>query len=129
VHAVIGRRRHVVALALAAAALVAECADSGSHPSQPSASSGAARHRPFFPQCGGVSDQAVAELTRVSGLVNTAQNSVGCQWLVHGSIHGPYFSFSLKYTVHSMKSSENWSPISHRLSPNVTSLLVAMKPS
>ena len=84
----------MVALALAAAALVAGCSASGSHPSQPSAPSGAAHRGPFFPRCGGVSDQTVAELTRVSGLVKTAQNSVGCQWLVHGSIHGPYFSFS-----------------------------------
>lgn len=30
----------------------------------------------------------------MSGLVNTAQNSVGCQWLARGGIMGPHFSFS-----------------------------------
>ena len=28
------------------------------------------------------------------GLVNTAQNSVGCQWLTGGSILGPHISFT-----------------------------------
>ena len=47
-----------------------------------------------FPQCGGISDQTMAEQTRVSGLVNTAKNSVGCQWLAGGGILGPHFSFT-----------------------------------
>lgn len=51
-------------------------------------------HGPFFPECGGISDQTVSELTRVTGLVNTARTSVGCQWLVNGSIMGPHFSFT-----------------------------------
>ena len=51
-------------------------------------------HGPFFPQCGGITDQTVAQLTQVTGLVNTAQNSVGCQWLAGGGILGPHFSFS-----------------------------------
>lgn len=51
-------------------------------------------HGPFFPECGGVSDQEVTKLTRVPGLVNTAKTSVGCQWLSGGSILGPHFSFS-----------------------------------
>jgi hypothetical protein len=90
------RRRDVVAVALAAAALAGGCSDSDNHPaaSPPTAAAHHTRHGPFFPECGGVSDQTVSRLTRVSGLVNTAQNSVGCQWLVHGSIRGPYFSFS-----------------------------------
>jgi Protein of unknown function (DUF3558) len=33
-------------------------------------------------------------LTQVTGLVNTAKNSVGCQWLAGGGILGPHFSFS-----------------------------------
>jgi len=33
-------------------------------------------------------------VTGVSGLVTTARNSVGCQWLVGGSILGPHFSFT-----------------------------------
>lgn len=51
-------------------------------------------HGPAFPECGGVSDQTVAQLTNVSGLVVTARNPMGCQWLVRGSIDGPWFSFS-----------------------------------
>ena len=47
-----------------------------------------------FRECGGISDQTVAEQTRVTGLVNTAQNSVGCQWLPGGGILGPHFSFT-----------------------------------
>ncbi len=89
------------ALALAVATLIpviAACSNSGSGPNQSPESSGgpsaASHHGPFFPQCGGVSDQTVTQLTRVAGLVNTAQNSVGCQWLASGAIVGPHFSFS-----------------------------------
>ncbi len=49
---------------------------------------------PFFPECGGVTDQTLAQQTRVTGLVNTARNSVGCQWLQGGGILGPHFSFT-----------------------------------
>jgi hypothetical protein len=94
-------RRNVAALALAAATListVASCSDSGSKPSSPTQASGPAsgegHHGPFFPQCGGISDETVTNLTKVSGLVGTAQNSVGCQWLAGGGILGPHFSFS-----------------------------------
>ncbi|MGH3578090.1 MAG: DUF3558 domain-containing protein [Mycobacterium sp.] len=94
-------RRNVTALALAAATLVtmvAACSDSGSNQPSSTESSGPAsaqgHHGPFFPQCGGVSDETVTNLTKVSGLVNTAQNSVGCQWLAGGGILGPHFSFS-----------------------------------
>lgn len=54
----------------------------------------AVSHGPFFPQCGGVSDEEVIKQTRVPGLVNTAKTSVGCQWLAGGSILGPHFSFT-----------------------------------
>ena len=94
-------RRKVAALALAAATLIAmaaACSDSGSNQSQSTgtsaSASGEGRHGPFFPQCGGISDQTVTQLTRVTGLINTAQNSVGCQWLAGGGILGPHFSFS-----------------------------------
>jgi hypothetical protein len=94
-------RRNVAALALAAATLVpavAACSHSGSDQSQSTESSGPAsgqgHHGPFFPQCGGVSDETVTKLTQVTGLVNTAKNSVGCQWLAGGGILGPHFSFS-----------------------------------
>jgi Protein of unknown function (DUF3558) len=97
-------RRNVTALAAAASALtiliptVAGCSGSGDHnpgassPSGPG--SGEGHHGPFFPICGGVSDQTVIEQTKFSGLVNTAKNSVGCQWLAGGGISGPHFSFS-----------------------------------
>ena len=58
----------------------------------PSASGGT--HGPLFPECGGVSDETIAEQTRVTGLVKTAVNSVGCQWLAGGGILGPHFSFT-----------------------------------
>jgi uncharacterized protein DUF3558 len=93
-------RRPVAALALAAATLIplaAACSDSGSNQSQPSQSPGPSsqgHHGPFFPQCGGISDATVTSLTQINGLVNTAKNSVGCQWLAGGGILGPHFSFS-----------------------------------
>jgi len=94
-------RRNVAALALAAATLitaVAACSDSGSNQSQSPAStapaSGQGQHGPFFPQCGGIRDETVTKLTEITGLVNTAKNSVGCQWLAGGGILGPHFSFS-----------------------------------
>jgi hypothetical protein len=92
--------RSAKALAVAAAAMIpvfAACSDSGpSNPEVPetSAPQQSASHGPFFPECGGVSDQTLSEQTRVSGLVNTARNSVGCQWLVGGGILGPHFSFT-----------------------------------
>ncbi len=87
-------------LAVAAAAMIpvlAACSNSQQtspdSPSSPPAAQGV-KHGPFFPQCGGISDQTIAEQTRVTGLVNTAQNSVGCQWLAGGGILGPHFSFT-----------------------------------
>ena len=55
---------------------------------------GAAKHGPFFPECGGIADEEIAKQTLVNGLVNTAKTSVGCQWLAGGQITGPHFSFS-----------------------------------
>ena len=88
-------------LAVAAAAMIpvfAACSgNSGSSsPSAPQspAPTQNATHGPFFPECGGVTDQMLAEQTRVTGLVNTARNSVGCQWLQGGGILGPHFSFT-----------------------------------
>jgi hypothetical protein len=94
------RRRNAKALAVVAAAMIpviAACSDS--EPAAPevpqtTAPQQDAAHGPFFPQCGGVSDQTMGELTRVTGLVNTATTSVGCQWLVGGGILGPHFSFT-----------------------------------
>lgn len=93
------------ALALAAGAvmtvapMVAGCSHSGSTEasaggSPAPAASGESNHGPSFPQCGGISDDTMGDLTRVAGLINTAQNSVGCQWLARGGIMGPHFSFS-----------------------------------
>lgn len=93
-------RRPIKALAVAAAALIpvlAACSDS--EPQGPTVSSTETpqqnvSHGPFFPECGGISDETIAQLTEVPGLVNTAKTSVGCQWLSGGSIVGPHFSFS-----------------------------------
>jgi hypothetical protein len=88
-------------LAVAMVALVpvlAACSSGGDspspdNPSGPPAAQGV-KHGPFFPQCGGVTDETIAQQTRVSGLVNTAKNSVGCQWLAGGGILGPHFSIT-----------------------------------
>jgi Protein of unknown function (DUF3558) len=93
--------RNAKALAVAAAAMIplfAACSDSeptdpGEVP-QTTAPAENAAHGPFFPQCGGVSDEEISAQTRVPGLVNTAKTSVGCQWLAGGSILGPHFSFT-----------------------------------
>ena len=79
--------RNVVRSAGAVAALagvmaLAACSSSDTPGPQPGAPStpapGAnAKHGPMFPESGGVSDQTVQQLTQVSGLVNTAKNSVG----------------------------------------------------
>ena len=92
---------NVKRLAVAAAVLIpmlAACS-SGSNSSSPDPSGGpgpaqGVKHGPFFPQCGGISDQTMAEQSRMPGLVNTAKNSVGCQWLAGGGILGPHFSFT-----------------------------------
>jgi hypothetical protein len=94
-------RKLAVALAIVAAIpALGACSGSGSGPGQtqgqqPSApQAGNAKHGPMFPECGGISDQTVAQQTRVTGLVNTAKNSIGCQWLAGGGILGPHFSFT-----------------------------------
>lgn len=93
------RKLAVAALAVAAV-VVSGCSssDSGGPAPQSSApntpSPAGAKHGPTFPECGGISDQTIAEQTRVTGLVNTAKNSVGCQWLAGGGILGPHFSFT-----------------------------------
>ena len=96
-----GKPRSAKVLAVAAAAMIplfAACSNgSGStSPSVPASPAPAQNtsHGPMFPECGGVTDQTIAEQTRVTGLVNTARNSVGCQWLQGGGILGPHFSFT-----------------------------------
>lgn len=88
-------------LAAALAALIpaaAACSgdDQPASPSVPSsaAPSAAAKHGPFFPECGGISDQAIGQITQLPNLVNTAKTSAGCQWLAGGSVLGPHISFS-----------------------------------
>ncbi len=87
-------------LAVAATAMLpvlAACSDpEPASPTVPSSDAPAQgiSHGPFFPQCGGISDEEVIKQTRVPGLVNTATTSVGCQWLAGGSILGPHFSFT-----------------------------------
>jgi hypothetical protein len=96
-------RRNPTVLGLAVSAMIlistiAGCSDSGDNKPEATTSSspgsGEGHHGPMFPQCGGINDQTVTELTKVSGLNNTARNSVGCQWLAGGGILGPHFSFS-----------------------------------
>ena len=67
---------------------------SADQPGQSGPAAGNGKHGPMFAECGGVSDQTIAEQTRVTGLAKTAVNSVGCQWLAGGGILGPHFSFS-----------------------------------
>lgn len=97
-------RRNLTTVPMALLVLVAillglcGCSSSGDNkpgatvPSTPGNAEG--KHGPFFPQCGGVTDETVTQLTKITGLVNTAKNSVGCQWLAGGGISGPHFSFS-----------------------------------
>jgi hypothetical protein len=100
-------RRNATTLAVKAGALmtllalfpaISGCSSSGDNQpgATPSSTPGTSEghHGPMFPQCGGISDQTVTELTKVTGLMNTAKNSVGCQWLAGGGISGPHFSFS-----------------------------------
>ncbi|BDY26170.1 MULTISPECIES: DUF3558 domain-containing protein [Mycolicibacterium] len=90
--------RTLAVLAAAVVPVFAACStDEPTSPDVPQTgapTAGASKHGPFFPQCGGVTDQTVSELTQVPGLVNTATNSSGCQWLQNGSIAGPHFSFT-----------------------------------
>ncbi|WP_216847531.1 DUF3558 domain-containing protein [Arthrobacter sp. SLBN-53] len=88
----------MLVVATAVLPVVVACSDSESPstPSVPSTTESApeAQHGPVFPECGGISDETIAQLTQVRGLVNTARTSVGCQWLVGGGIIGPHFSFT-----------------------------------
>ncbi|WP_372512503.1 DUF3558 domain-containing protein [Mycobacterium yunnanensis] len=94
--------RNTKALALLAAAviaLVAACSGSSDQASGPASSSapapaGDAKHGNMFPECGGITDETMAQQTKINGLVNTAKTSVGCQWLLGGGILGPHFSFN-----------------------------------
>jgi hypothetical protein len=92
--------RKAKALAVAAAAIIpvfAACSNdkpTGPDVPQTSAPGQNTSHGPFFPECGGISDQEISKQTQVPGLLKTAANSVGCQWLAGGSILGPHFSFT-----------------------------------
>ena len=79
--------------------LLAACGGGGDQPTDSAGSSSAApaadsKHGPLIPECGGITDETMASLTKVNGLVNTARTSVGCQWLLGGGILGPHFSFN-----------------------------------
>lgn len=94
------RRNLATRVVMVLALILGVAACGGSNDNKPggtvSSTSGSAdgKHGPFFPQCGGVTDETVTQLTKIGGLVNTAKNSVGCQWLAGGGISGPHFSFS-----------------------------------
>lgn len=87
-------------LAAAVIPLVAACSGGSdqqqSGPGDPSGPAPAAdaKHGPMIPECGGITDETMAQLTKINGLVNTAKTSVGCQWLLGGGILGPHFSFN-----------------------------------
>lgn len=89
-------------LAAAVAAMIplfAACSTSSDQPTGPdvrasNAPAADGKHGPMFPECGGITDAILAHQTRVTGLVNTARNSVGCQWLAGGGILGPHFSYN-----------------------------------
>jgi hypothetical protein len=94
--------RNAKALTVLAAAMIplfAACSSGSDQQAGPEVPSGPApaadaKHGPMFPECGGVTDEGMAQLTKVNGLVNTARTSVGCQWLLGGGILGPHFSFN-----------------------------------
>lgn len=96
--AALARTAAAVLATLAVLPMIGGCSDSNptqpqsSQPSGPPSADG--KHGPMFPECGGITDQTMAEQTRVTGLVTTAKNSVGCQWLAGGGILGPHFSFT-----------------------------------
>ena len=77
------RTAGAVLAALAVLPMIGGCSDSS--PTQPQSSQAVwsaqrgREARPSFPECGGISDQTMAEQTRVTGLVTTARNSVGCR--------------------------------------------------
>jgi Protein of unknown function (DUF3558) len=66
----------------------------GGQPAKATSSSRNALHGPFFPECGGVSDDTVARLTGIPRLPAAARNSAGCQWLGAGGVKGPLISFA-----------------------------------
>ncbi len=89
----------LVVLAAVVIPLLAACSGSSDQPTTAGGSSTAApaanaKHGPMFPECGGITDQTIAQLSKINGLVNTAKTSVGCQWLLGGGILGPHFSFN-----------------------------------
>jgi hypothetical protein len=89
------RRSALIITAALLTPLFAACASgpaSVGHPS-PSPTVNAAQG-PFFPECGGVSDQTVTKLTGVTGPVTAARTSAGCQWMAGSSAWAPVFAFN-----------------------------------
>ena len=74
--------------------LVAACSTGSPRSDAPPSHTLNAAPGPFFPECGGVSDQTVTRLTGVAGPLTTARTSVGCQWLGGGGVRGPVFAFN-----------------------------------
>ena len=74
--------------------LVAACSTGSPRSDGPPSHTLNAAPGPFFPECGGVSDQTVTRLTGVAGPLTTARTSVGCQWLGGGGVRGPVFAFN-----------------------------------
>jgi hypothetical protein len=74
--------------------LVAACSTGSPRSDAPPSHTLNAAPGPFFPECGGVSEQTVTRLTGVAGPLTTARTSVGCQWLAGGGVRGPVFAFN-----------------------------------
>jgi hypothetical protein len=91
------RRRLLVLAVVAALQTTSACSTGSPGPSGQPVSSPPARNAlqgPYFPECGGVSDETVARLTGIPRLPAAARNSVGCQWLGAGGLRGPLISFA-----------------------------------
>lgn len=96
-HDPVRRTFSAVVMAAAISAALVSCSDPSTESAQGTNTPTEGQegtHGPFFPECGGISDEVVEQLTQTSRLVNTAKNSTGCQWLVDGSVNGPHFSFT-----------------------------------
>jgi hypothetical protein len=90
--------RAVVVILLAATFVLAACSDDGSDTGGPAATTesapGKAGDGPFFGECGGVSTEDVARITKVGGLTNTVNNPSVCEWVTSQDQLGPQFSFN-----------------------------------
>ena len=90
--------RYVVVLLAAAMLVLTGCSDGGSNDDSPTTETesapGKAGEGPFFGECGGVTTEDVARVTKVVGLTNTVNNPSVCEWVTSQDQLGPQFSFN-----------------------------------